>query len=125
MKTYILKGMDRSDFQLSSQGSMIHEALEAEELERYLRKTHPQAPWQLVSFQELKTQLDHDPHDITVALSRYGLPYKKYLETHYPQITLIEGPAEMTKRQDEKYEIMMLGTILFTLVILLVVGLVS
>lgn len=80
MNGYILRSMERVDFQLSSQVSMLDEANEAEIVLAKAAVSKPEIQWKIVSYRELHDLLVENPKSVTIFLTRYSLPYKNQLK---------------------------------------------
>lgn len=122
MKGYVLTSMDKIDFQLSSQLTTTHEATLLDDLLRHVTESRKDISWEIVSFQEIKELLEENSSEVIVALTPYTQPFKKYLSVTFPELTFIDEQSHSKKETVEKFELMMIGTIFFTLVVLSVLA---
>jgi hypothetical protein len=118
MQGYVVTGLEPVDFQLSSQLLAGNEANQAEVVLRKDSAIRKDISWTILSFQDLKDVLEADTPAV-IALSGHALPYKKYLAAAYPKLILMDYETNTVLRVTEKFEIMMIGTLLFTLIILI------
>lgn len=127
MEGYILKSMERIDFQLSSQVSMLDEAKEAEKTLIQAKKLNSNIQWKIVSFDELNDLLAEDQTNVTLFLTIYSLPYKNHLKKTYPNLTILENTvteALTDEKSIAKYEYFTIGIVVSTLIILLSLSLI-
>lgn len=128
MNGYILRSMERVDFQLSSQVSMLDEANEAEIVLAKAAVSKPEIQWKIVSYRELHDLLVENPKSVTIFLTRYSLPYKNQLKKTYPLITILEDSVKDIPTGDKvivKYENGIIGIIVATLLILIALLLIN
>lgn len=128
MNGYILRSMERVDFQLSSQVSMLDEANEAEIVLAKAAVSKSEIQWKIVSYRELHDLLVENPKSVTIFLTRYSLPYKNQLKKTYPLITILEDSVKDIPTGDKvivKYENGIIGIIVATLLILIALLLIN
>lgn len=128
MNGYILKSMERVDFQLSSQVSMLDEANEAEIVLTKVAESKPKIQWKIVSYGELCDLLAENPENATIFLTLYSLPYKNQLKKTYPLITILEDSVKDIPTSNKaivKYENGIIGIIVATLLILIALSLIN
>lgn len=128
MNGYILKSMERIDFQLSSQVSMLDEANEADIVLAKAAESKPEIQWKIVSYGELRDLLAENPENATIFLTRYSLPYKNQLKKTYPLITILEDSVKDIPTSNKaivKYENWIIGIIVATLLILIALSLIN
>ncbi|MGX7418836.1 hypothetical protein ACWOFR_08495 [Carnobacterium gallinarum] len=127
MEGYILKSMERIDFQLSSQVSMLDEAIEAEKMIAHAEKWNSQIQWKIVSLEELNNLLSQNSANVAVFLTIYSLPYKNHLKKTYPNVMILEDTILNTSKVEKsiiKYEYFTIGMIISTLIILMFLSLI-
>ncbi|MBO0444259.1 hypothetical protein JZO79_11610 [Vagococcus fluvialis] len=119
MKGYILQGLDRVDFQLSSQAIMIDDSQKAEEYLSILSKEYTNVQWTITNFETLKNDLEKDGNESFLVLTNSSLPYKNFFESTYPNLIIIDI-EEKEKRfiYNSRYENIMIITIIITYLIL-------
>ncbi|MGL4695093.1 hypothetical protein [Enterococcus larvae] len=117
MKGYVLKGMERVDFQLSSQAVMINESREAEERLTTLREEYSEIEWEIIDFKSLKDNLEKSHQEVVLALTNSSIPYRSFFEKTYPTLKIIDV-EEKNVFYDSRYESVMIITIVMTYLIL-------
>ncbi|MDR0921313.1 MAG: hypothetical protein LBM95_02910 [Lactobacillales bacterium] len=117
MKGYVLKGMERVDFQLSSQAMMINESREAEERLTTLREEYSEIEWEIIDFKSLEDNLEKSHQEVVLALTNSSIPYRSFFEKTYPTLKIIDV-EEKNVFYDSRYENVMIITIVMTYLIL-------